>query len=49
MVMCDYDANTIFGEATPDRKSVTLQKAFLRMLQKLKLKGCSPSIIRLDN
>ena len=47
--MCDYDANAIIAESIPSRKSLILQKAFLTLFNKIKLKGCKLNIIRLDN
>ena len=47
--MYDYDANAIFGEPIKDCVSATLQKAFLNLFQKIKLKEYNPTIIRLDN
>ena len=49
MILYDCDANAILGEPIPDRTSKTLQKAFLVMFNKIKLKGYKPSVIRLDN
>ena len=49
MLLYDYDTNTIIGEPIPDRKSPTLQKAFLVLFNKIKLKGYKPLIICLDN
>ena len=49
MVLYDYDANAIIGEPIPDRTTTTLQKAFLVLFNKIKLKGYKPSVIRLDN
>ena len=49
IIMCDYDANAIFSELIPDYKSPTLQKAFLKLFQKINLKGYKLSIIWLDN
>ena len=49
MILCDYDANAIIGEHIPDRKTTTLQKAFLVLFNKIKLKFFKPSIIHLDN
>ena len=49
MILYDYDANAIIGEPIPDRKTTTLQKSFLVLFNKIKVKGYKPSIIRLDN
>ena len=49
MILYDYDANAIIGEPIPDRKTTTLQKSFLVLFNKIKVKGYKPSIICLDN
>ena len=49
MILYDYDANAIIGKSILDRKSSILQKAFLVLFNKIKLKGYKPSIIHLDN
>ena len=48
-VMYDYDANAILGAAIPDRKTESLQSAFLKLFNTIKQKGYQPTLIRLDN
>ena len=47
--MHNHDANATFREPIKDEVSATLQKAFLKLFHKIKLKGHKPNIIRLDN
>ena len=49
MILYNYNTNAIIGKPISDRKSSTLQKAFLVLFRKIKLKGYKPSMIRLDN
>jgi len=49
MVLCDYNVNTIIVELILDRKSPTLQKAFINLFNQIKLKNYTPTIIKLDN
>ena len=49
MIIYDYNANAILAQPIPDRKSLTLQKAFLTLFSKINLKGYKISIIYLDN
>ena len=49
IVLCDYNANAILGIPILDRKSTTLQKAFLSLFYEIKQKSYAPTIIRLDN
>ena len=49
MIFYNYNTNIIIGEPILDRKSSTLQKDFLVLFNKIKLKGYKPSVIHLDN
>ena len=49
MILYDYNANATWAEQIPNGVSSTLQKAFMRLFNKILLKNYTNTIIRLDN